>query len=94
MLVNMLNQIPSEQREAAIALLKKACDELGVPIDRASRVIYWHAHRVRKKLTSIAQLEEWLPHLDDLVRRWNQEVALRQLRRQGPPLSHEVFEED
>jgi|GEM_PF-2023889 hypothetical protein len=89
----MLDSIPVDQRESASSLIKQAAADLGVPYDRARRILYWHAHRSKQKLLSMEVLKVWLSRLDALIRAYNQEIAMQQLRRQGPPVPQPVQED-
>jgi len=89
----MLDSIPVDQRENAASLIKHAATELGVPYDRARRILYWHSHRSKQKLASIEVLKAWLARLEDLIRAYNQEIAIQQLRRQGPTVPQPVQED-
>ena len=64
----MLDSIPVDQRETASSLIKQAAADLGVPYDRARRILYWHAHRSKQKLLSMEVLKAWLSRLDALIR--------------------------
>ena len=89
----MLDSIPVDQRETASSLIKQAAADLGVPYDRARRILYWHAHRSKQKLLSMEVLKVWLSRLDALIRAYNQEIAMQQLRRQGPTVPQPVQED-
>jgi len=89
----VLDLIPAEERETAFRLIKDAAAELGVPYDRARRILYWHAHRTKQPLSSLALLVEWLSKLDALVRAYNQEITLQQLRGQGPTVTQPIVED-
>jgi hypothetical protein len=89
----MLDSIPVDQREAASSLIKQAAADLGVPYDRVRRILYWHAHRSKQKLLSMEVLKAWLSRLDALIRAYNQEIAMQQLRRQGPTVPQPVQED-
>jgi hypothetical protein len=89
----MLDSIPVDQRETASSLIQQAAAELGVPYDRARRILYWHAHHSKQKLVSVEGLKTWLSRLDDLIRAYNQEIAMQQLRRQGPTVPQPVQED-
>ena len=81
--------IPAGERETPFASSNTAA-ELGVPNDRARRILYWHAHRTKQSLTSLTLLAEWLSKMDDLVRAYNQEITLQQCAakdRQSPSQS-------
>ena len=88
----MLDSIPVDQRETASSLIKQAAADLGVPY-RARRILYWHALRSKQKLLSMEVLKAWLSRLDALIRAYNQEIAMQQLRRQGPTVPQPVQED-
>lgn len=79
----MLNSIPQENREAATMLIRQRAAGLGVPPERARRILYWHANKTRTPISSIEMLQEWLANFENLLRAYNQAINLAQLRRQG-----------
>jgi DNA-binding transcriptional MerR regulator len=88
----MLENIPTQQRATASSLIRQASAELGVPLEQVKRILYWHARRARVKLDSIALLQDNLANLAEIIRSYNQEVTLQQLRKQGPAILQPVYE--
>ena len=73
-------------------MIQRASNELGVPVDRTRRILYWHSRRQGQAITDMSILEGWLTQLDKLVSSYNQTIILQQLRRQGPAVSQEQEE--
>jgi hypothetical protein len=90
----MLDTIPAGERANAIRMIESTASELGVPNDRARRILYWHAHRTKQALTSLTLLTEWLSLMDELVRAYNQEITLQQLRRHGPAVTQPTEDQE
>ena len=79
----MLSKLTNENRAEAAGLIRSASSSLGVPYDRALRIMFWHVNRNKSKITSLEDVKSHLSKFTTLVREFNQEMALKELRRQG-----------
>ena len=79
----MLSKLPTEQQAVAVAKIRTASSNLGVPYQRATLILYWHVKRKKISLSSLEVLDGCLSNFAGLIREFNQEIVLRELRQQG-----------
>lgn len=79
----MLSKLSNENRAEAHSLIRTASSNLGVPYDRAMRILFWHVNKNKSKISTLDEVKVYLVKFASLVREFNQEMALKELRRQG-----------